>query len=67
MMTCSWWCSSWHLTVRNQTRELNGLLEAAEAWDLDDLLILTYDEERQVSHRDRTVTVSPVWKWLLRT
>lgn len=56
----------WQLTERTQTRELNGLLEAAEAWNLDGLLILTYDEERQVSHRNRTVTVLPVWKWLLR-
>jgi len=57
----------WQLTERTQAREMDGLLEAADAWNLDDLLILTYDEERQVSHQDRTVTVLPVWKWLLRT
>ena len=54
------------LNERTQARELNGLLEAAEAWKLDDLLVLTYDDERLVPYQDRTVSVLPVWKWLLR-
>jgi len=56
----------WQLIERTRARELNGLLEAAGAWNLDALLVLTYDEERQLSHQDRTVSVLPVWKWLLQ-
>ena len=56
----------WQLTERTRARELNGLLEAAGAWNLDTLLVLTYDEELQLSHHDRTVSVLPVWKWLLQ-
>jgi hypothetical protein len=28
-------------------------------------LILTFDQERELTHRDKNVTVRPAWQWLL--
>ncbi|MBI3508318.1 MAG: ATP-binding protein [Chlamydiia bacterium] len=46
-------------------RELRGLLEAMEVHQLDKGLILTLEEEGQEEHNHKTVTILPVWKWLL--
>lgn len=49
----------------NETREMNGLLEAMEACRLSDGLLLTYDQEDEKSFREKKIRVQPVWKWLL--
>jgi len=55
----------WELDERNRTRKLGGLLEAAMAFDVEEVKVLTYNQEEEVSFRGREVRLMPVWKWLL--
>jgi len=49
-----------------RAREVNALLQASEKHRCSDLLILTYDEETEIRVKNLTISVQPVWKWLLR-
>jgi len=55
----------YELNQNNQTRELKGLLEAADEIDADQRLILTLDQEDELNYRGKNVTVKPTWQWLL--
>jgi len=46
-------------------REVGGLLEALEAYDLDSGLILTEAEEFEETVQGKKILVRPIWKWLL--
>ena len=46
-------------------RELDGLLEALEAYGLHEGTILTEDEEFELVMEGRRISVQPVWKWIL--
>jgi uncharacterized protein len=50
---------------QTKNRELNGLLEAMEAFGLRQGLILTEDEEDTLMINNHRIIVQPVWKWLL--
>ena len=45
-------------------REIDGLVDAAEALGCDDLTIVTHDEETVVEERGHRIRVVPAWKWL---
>ncbi len=47
------------------SRELAGLLEAMEALDLADGLLVTRDVEREIESAGRKVRAVPLWLWLL--
>ena len=49
-----------------KNREIAGLLEAMELHKLKKGLILTEAEEDEIILRQKTITVMPVWKWLLK-
>lgn len=53
------------LTPENQTRELNGLTEAMQAFDSLNGIILTYDQEYELQHKGIRIPVIPAWKWML--
>ncbi len=53
------------LNANNNEREINGLLEAMEKLEKEDGLILTINQERNISNNGKKITVKPVWKWLL--
>lgn len=47
-------------------REINGLIEASEATDCNNLMIITADQHEEIHLDDgRIVTVIPAWQWLL--
>jgi len=46
-------------------RELNGLLEAMDEYQLDSGPIITDHEETVIVIPGKTVTILPAWKWLL--
>lgn len=46
-------------------REINGLIESLEMYDLKTGLILTLDTEGEEYHKDFTIKIVPIWKWLL--
>ncbi|GBE16843.1 archaeal ATPase [bacterium BMS3Abin15] len=54
------------LTDTNRQREINGLLEAMKCYELNRGLILTHDQEEDLTIGDYKVSVKPVWKWTLQ-
>ena len=46
-------------------REVSSLLEARGELRCDNLLLLTWDDERVVEENGVIITIKPVWKWLL--
>ncbi|MBI2530441.1 MAG: ATP-binding protein [Candidatus Diapherotrites archaeon] len=55
----------WGLDEDNKEREINGLLEALEKFNLREGLILTNNQEDRLEIKNRHIIVKPVWKWLL--
>ncbi|HML25761.1 MAG TPA: ATP-binding protein [Methanomethylovorans sp.] len=53
------------LDLHNRKRELEGLIEAMKAHELQEGLILTKDTEDLIEIDERKIFVKPVWKWLL--
>lgn len=47
-----------------RNREINGLVEAAEALGCEDLSIVTHDEEAAIERDGHLIRVVPAWKWL---
>jgi predicted AAA+ superfamily ATPase len=49
-----------------RTRELNGIREAMEAYNLREGIILLHDaQEQTLEENGKTIRFTPVWKWLL--
>lgn len=53
------------LNEDNKNREIGGLTEALEKFQLKEGLILTYNQTDELRIGSRTVKVLPVWKFLL--
>jgi predicted AAA+ superfamily ATPase len=47
-------------------RKLEALARVSEAYNIDNLVIVTFDEERRVKEEGKVVKVVPIWKWLLK-
>lgn len=54
----------YELNRDNREREIEGLKEAMEKFNLKEGLILTYNQEDEFKHEG--IKVIPVWKWLLK-
>ncbi len=50
---------------QTRIREIGGLQEAAQYTGCHRLLILTYAEEEEIRQGAYTISVQPVWKWML--
>jgi len=52
----------------NETRdrEIKGLLEAMDSYNLSEGIILTDDTEENLSVNGNRILIMPVYKWLLR-
>ncbi len=55
------------LNEDNKNREISGLVEALEKFQLKEGLILTYNQADKLRAGNKTVNVLPVWKWLLQS
>jgi hypothetical protein len=55
----------YELNNDNKERELNGLLEALIALNIEQGLILTFNIEDQFVIKNKKIFVKPTWKWLL--
>lgn len=53
------------LTVDNKSREIDGLIEAMEFFDLPSGTILTLKQEDYFNISGKEIKVVPVWKWML--
>lgn len=49
----------------NKNRELDGLTEAMEKFNLKSGLILTLDKTETIKLKNSKITVMPIWQWLL--
>src|SRR3989344_2579704 len=52
------------LNEENKTREINGLIEALEKFNIKEGIILTYKQEDEFKIKDKKIKILPVWKWL---
>jgi uncharacterized protein len=55
----------WELRPQNEKRELQGLMEALVTLKLQNGTLLTYSQEETKKINGLTISISPVWKWLL--
>ena len=53
------------LSQNNRDREIDGMIEALENFDLEKGLILTEDFQETLEKEGKTVEIKPVWYWLL--
>ena len=53
------------LDIGNKDREISGLMEAMDEFDLTEGLILTQNFEDKILMGKKIIYVKPVWKWLL--
>ena len=47
------------------SREIKALVEASEELNSGELIILTWDEEKEEKKKGKTIKFIPLWKWLL--
>ena len=50
---------------QTKKRELEGLLDAMESYNLKTGLILTEDEEGEETINNKTIIIKPIWKWCI--
>lgn len=53
------------LNSENESRELMGLAEAAQIFNLKDGTLITYDLEKTMEFKNIKIQIIPAWKWLL--
>lgn len=53
------------LNENNRTREVEGLHEAMEHFRLEKGIILTYEQEEEITFKNKKIKILPLWKWLL--
>ncbi len=57
---------SWSIYDKDtRNREINGLKEAMDLYNLDSGCILTENDEEIINIRNKNIFIKPVWKWLL--
>ncbi|MEK6893760.1 MAG: ATP-binding protein [Nanoarchaeota archaeon] len=55
----------YQLTKENKEREISGLLEAMKEFKLKRGLILTYEQEEELTIEGKKILIQPAWKWLI--
>jgi len=55
----------YELSYGNEGREVKGLVDAMGETGAVEGLILTLEQERELNHQGKMITVKPVWQWLL--
>jgi len=55
----------YELNNENKKREIEGLVEAMNKFNLKEGLILTFEKEEKIKVENKNINVKPVWKWIL--
>ena len=53
------------LNKNNKEREIAGLIEAMEKFNLKKGIIITYEQAEEINIKDKKIYVLPIYKWLL--
>ena len=53
----------YNLTEENKNREIDGLIEAIETFDLPEGLILTFNQSDTLKIGEKRIRLVPVWRW----
>jgi uncharacterized protein len=56
---------SYELNEKNKNREIEGLFEAMDKFNLKQGLILTLNEENEIEMKNKKIIIKPIWKWLI--
>ena len=51
---------------KTKEREIRGLLEAMNKFELNDGFIITLSEEKKLTINKKTIHIVPLWKFLLK-
>ena len=54
----------WQVGLQNETREMEGLLEAMDKLNAKEGYIITFDQEDQKKIQNKTIHLIPGWKWM---
>lgn len=54
------------LNNKNKEREINGLIEAMDKFNLNQGMILTMDQEEEIDINNKKIFIKPIWKTLLK-
>jgi uncharacterized protein len=57
---------TWELGFQNEQREIAGLVEAMDALNLKNGIIITYDQEDTIKTNGKTISLIPGWKWIIK-
>jgi hypothetical protein len=52
------------LTDDNMAREISGIKEAMDFFQLDHGLIISYNQEDVIEEEGRKISIVPAWKWM---
>jgi len=55
----------YNLNSENEAREMDGLVDAMNFFNLSEGLILTLDQDFEIKKDGKSIPVIPAWKWLL--
>jgi len=53
------------LDAKTLKREISALIESSKELNCNNLIILTWEEEKIIYEKDSMIRVIPVWKWLM--
>ena len=51
--------------IETEKREVKALLKSKKELSAKNSLIITYDTEKQITHKEIEIPAIPIWKWLL--
>jgi hypothetical protein len=54
-------------TQEIQKRELQGISEAMNTYNLKTGTIITMNEEREIKQNNTTIKIIPAWKWIMNS
>lgn len=51
--------------IETEQREIDAIKKSLKELEVNEIFIITYDEEKQLSIDNYTIKVVPIWKWIL--
>lgn len=52
--------------AKTKEREIKGLSEAMEMYNLQTGVIITEEDEDEITFNNKQIIIKPIWKWLLK-